>query len=109
MLQQALVALLVNAAEAMPDAGSVEVRSSTDEEQVRIEVADTGVGISAETLPTIFEPFFSTKGEEKGAGLGLAVVYGIVRSHGGTIEVDSTLGAGSVFRISLPRRGPATA
>ncbi|MCR4411391.1 MAG: ATP-binding protein [Thermoguttaceae bacterium] len=109
-LQQALVALLVNAVEAMngPDADYAElsVRLSGDADEVRIEIGDTGVGIPPDVLPHIFEPFFSTKEKENGVGLGLAVVYGIVRRHGGQIDVESEAGRGSVFRLRLPRKPP---
>jgi two-component system NtrC family sensor kinase len=75
----------------------------TDDEVV-VEVGDTGVGISPEVLPHIFEPFFSTKTEESGVGLGLAVAYGIVERHGGTIEVESEPRHGTTFQLRLPRR-----
>ncbi|HEX6851362.1 MAG TPA: ATP-binding protein [Candidatus Polarisedimenticolaceae bacterium] len=107
-IEQALVALIVNAVEAMsgPGAagGELGVRVDDDPEEVRVAVADTGVGIHPEVLPHIFEPFFSTKNKESGVGLGLAVVYGIVQGHGGTIDVESNPGRGSVFRLRLPRK-----
>lgn len=107
-LQQAMVALLVNADEAMKDLDSGEkeltVRMHGTADEVRIDVADTGVGIPEEVLPQIFEPFFSTKEAENRVGLGLAVVYGIIRRHGGQIDVESTVGRGTVFHLQLPRR-----
>ena len=110
-LQQALVALLVNAVEAMAGPGQEEgeltVRLSGDAEEVRIDVGDTGVGIPPEVLPQIFEPFFSTKEKESGVGLGLAVVYGIVHRHGGTITAESEPGRGTIFHLRLPRRPQA--
>ena len=106
-VQQALLALLMNAVEAMPGAegrGDVlVVRVAGDPDSVLIEVADTGVGIPDEALPHIFEPFFSTKGAESGVGLGLAVVYGIVHRHGGSIAVSTEVGRGTTFRMTLPR------
>ena len=106
-LEQALVALLVNAVEAMSvpgmSEGELTVALDGDAEQVRIHIGDTGVGIHPEVLPQIFEPFFSTKHEESGVGLGLAVVYGIVRRHGGTIDVESEVGRGTTFHLILPR------
>jgi two-component system NtrC family sensor kinase len=110
-LQQALVALLVNAVEAMEGpSGDKEltVRARGDTDEVFIDISDTGVGISPEVLPSIFEPFFSTKGAENGVGLGLAVVYGIVNRHGGTIEVESEVGSGTVFHLRLPRKPDVT-
>jgi two-component system NtrC family sensor kinase len=107
-LQQALVALLVNAVEAMSGLkegeGELTVRLSGSDDEVRIDIGDTGVGIPTEVLPKIFEPFFSTKEAEKGVGLGLSVVYGIVRRHGGQIEVESKVGRGTVFHLRLPRQ-----
>jgi len=109
-LQQALVALLVNAVEAMTGLeggeGELTVRLRGDADEVQIDVGDTGVGIPPDVLPQIFEPFFSTKEKEKGVGLGLAVVYGIVRRHGGQIEVEPHLGRGTVFHLRLPRHAP---
>jgi signal transduction histidine kinase len=107
-LEQALVALFVNAVEAMSgpghEEGELTVRAEGEAEVVRVHVSDTGVGIHPDVLPHIFEPFFSTKHEESGVGLGLAVVYGIVQRHGGSIEVDSEPGRGTTFHLTLPRR-----
>jgi signal transduction histidine kinase len=72
-------------------------------------VEDTGTGIPPDVLPHIFEPFFSTKQAVNGVGLGLSVVYGIVQGHGGRIDVDSTPGRGTTFRVWLPRQAPAVA
>jgi two-component system NtrC family sensor kinase len=103
-LQQALVALFVNAVEAMGPGGALTVSARPAPEGVEISVADTGAGIPPEALPRIFEPFYSTKEQGNGVGLGLAVVYGIVERHRGRIEVDSEVGKGTVFRLFLPRR-----
>jgi two-component system NtrC family sensor kinase len=107
-LEQALVALFVNAVEAMSGpgekGGDLTVRMRGTDDEVVVEVGDTGVGISPEVLPHIFEPFFSTKTEESGVGLGLAVAYGIVERHGGTIEVESEPRHGTTFQLRLPRR-----
>ena len=102
-LEQALVALLVNAVEAMPKGGTLSVRLSTTSEDVAIEVSDSGTGIAPDVLPQIFEPFFTTKHNESGAGLGLAVVYGIIHRHDGDIAVQSTVNIGTTFHIRLPR------
>ena len=72
------------------------------DEKVVIEVSDTGVGIPPENLAKIFEPFFTTKEIGRGTGLGLAVCYGILTEHGGTLDVQSTLGTGTTFTITLP-------
>jgi two-component system, NtrC family, sensor kinase len=103
-IQQAFLAVLMNALEAMPEGGTLTVRTKRDtgESGVVIEIADTGVGIPAELRPKVFEPFFSTKSEGKGTGLGLAVTYGIVRRHHGRIDFESLPGQGTVFRIVLP-------
>jgi two-component system NtrC family sensor kinase len=105
-LQQALVALFVNAVEAMPDGGKLSVTLSGDPKGVEIRVTDSGVGIAPEALAQVFEPFFSTKLNESGVGLGLAVVYGIVHRHGGSIDIDSTPGMGTAVRVRLPRDPP---
>jgi two-component system NtrC family sensor kinase len=104
---QGLVALFINAVEAMGTGGLLTVRTDADDsapDQVRLRVTDTGVGIPPEVQPHIFEPFFSTKDESKGVGLGLAVVYGIVQRHHGRIDVDSRPGHGTTFTITLPRQ-----
>jgi two-component system NtrC family sensor kinase len=103
-IEQALVALMVNAIEAMPAGGRLSVRALDRGESVDIEIEDTGSGIAPEVLPHIFEPFFSTKDKAEGVGLGLSVAYGIVQRHGGDIEVDSRVGRGTRFTITLPRR-----
>jgi two-component system NtrC family sensor kinase len=108
-LQQALVALFVNAVEAMPQGGTLrlEVRP-VGEHLLEIDVSDTGVGIPPEALPHVFEPFFTSKESATGVGLGLAVVYGIVERHCGTIEVSSEVGRGTCFKLLIPRRPAPT-
>ncbi|MBI3111848.1 MAG: HAMP domain-containing protein [Ignavibacteriales bacterium] len=103
-IQQALVALFVNGVEAMPGGGTltVEVPQPDETGMIRIHVMDTGVGIPDSDLPTIFDPFFSTKREGVGVGLGLSVVYGIVERHGGTIAVHSEVSKGTTFTLSFP-------
>lgn len=109
-IQQALVALLVNAAEAMPSGGELRISvAPLDDDRIVVSVHDDGIGIPDDVLPQIFEPFFSTKGDEKGVGLGLAAVYGIVRRHDATIDVESEVSKGTTFRLTLKRRPEAKA
>ncbi|MFP5354407.1 MAG: two-component system sensor histidine kinase NtrB [Gemmatimonadota bacterium] len=108
-LIQVMMALMINAADAMPDEGTITIRTRrgiSKHEEVIAEVIDEGQGIARADLPRIFEPFFTTKAPGRGTGLGLSICYGIITEHGGRIEVDSAVGAGSTFRILLP--GAAT-
>jgi two-component system, sporulation sensor kinase E len=99
-LKQALLNLAKNALAAMPDGGSLGLSVEGDEQEVKITVADTGVGIPEEDLPKIFEPYFTTK--DAGTGLGLTITFKIVKEHQGEITVSSRVGEGSSFTISLP-------
>jgi PAS domain S-box-containing protein len=105
-LQQVFVNFISNAAEAMEadNTGTLTIttRHHLSENQISIVIEDTGMGIPPENLPKLFEPFFTTKKEGKGVGLGLSVVYGIVQDHGGTIEVTSTPGEGTRFKLVFP-------
>ncbi|HEX8097136.1 MAG TPA: ATP-binding protein [Pyrinomonadaceae bacterium] len=101
-LQQAVIALATNAIDAMPDGGTLTLRARNEDSHVLIEVVDTGAGIAPENLTKIFDPFFTTKEVGRGTGLGLAVCYGIVSEHGGRLDVQSAVGAGTTFTISLP-------
>lgn len=102
-INQVFLNVILNAVQACAPGGRVEVRSRTErEDAVVVEVEDNGCGIRPEHLPHIFEPFFTTKPVGEGTGLGLSVSYGILRDHGGAIDVESTVGKGSVFRIRLP-------
>jgi two-component system, NtrC family, sensor kinase len=108
-LQQVFLNLFLNARDAMPDGGILAIRTSTANKAVRIEIADTGMGIASENLARIYDPFFTTKAPKKGTGLGLSVTYGIVREHGGTIEVESQPGQGTKFIIDVPLGKPEPA
>jgi two-component system NtrC family sensor kinase len=101
-LQQVLLVLLVNAADAMPGGGRVEVVVESTETSVLIRIKDNGMGIPADVLPKIFEPFFSTKEDQNRTGLGLAIAQSIVEQHQGKITVSSTERQGTEFVITLP-------
>ena len=121
-LEQVIVNLAVNARDAMPDGGKLMVRTTNaaaaelprdvyagmpSADYVLVEVSDTGTGIPPDVLVRIFEPFFTTKEVGKGTGLGLSTVYGIIKQTGGFIYPESEPGAGTTFRIFLPRHFPA--
>jgi signal transduction histidine kinase/HAMP domain-containing protein len=101
-IEQIVVNLILNAVQAVPGGGVIEVRTDVEGGWYRIEVADNGCGISKENLSRVFDPFFTTKGVGKGTGLGLSVSRGIIECHKGRIEVDSQAGAGSTFKVYLP-------
>ena len=102
-IKQACVAMLVNASEAVQDNGEIVIRSkNTDEDTVTFEITDNGLGIAEEDIPHIFEPFFSTKQDVSGIGLGLAIVHGIIQNHKGKIQVRSELGFGTTLSVTLP-------
>jgi two-component system, NtrC family, sensor kinase len=101
-LQQAIIALATNALDAMPERGVLTISARNQTDAVVVDVIDTGVGIPTENLPKIFEPFFTTKEVGRGTGLGLAVCYGILTEHGGTLDVQSSVGYGTTFTITLP-------
>jgi signal transduction histidine kinase len=102
-LQQVSINLITNALQAMPEGGKLTLRTSADDNQIKIEVQDTGQGISKENMHKLFTPFFTTKEKGKGVGLGLAVAYGIIQRHKGRLEVQSKEGEGTTFTIYLPR------
>ena len=101
-LQQVFLNLFLNARDAMPSGGMLEVRTTAHNGSVEIEVADTGAGIPREHIHRIFDPFFTTKASGRGTGLGLSVSYGIIKEHAGKIDVRSTPGKGTSFHVEFP-------
>ena len=102
LLQQVLINLFLNAIRVMPDGGVLQVVVETSSKEVVIVISDTGWGIPKESIPRIFDPFYTTSPVGKGTGLGLSLSYSIVEQHGGDIEVESTIGRGSAFTVRLP-------
>src|SRR5207244_239257 len=102
-VREALVNLIFNAVDAMPDGGTLKLRTEVapNAQGVRVEVADTGVGMDEETRRRCLEPFFTTKGE-RGTGLGLAMAYGMTQRHGADIEIESAVGRGTTVRLRFP-------
>ncbi|KPL17838.1 MAG: hypothetical protein AMJ92_10765 [candidate division Zixibacteria bacterium SM23_81] len=109
-IQQCFLAVLDNAVEAMPEGGTLTIQTTADQDRrkIKVEIHDTGSGISDADLPHIFEPFYTTKKEGKGVGLGLSVCYGIIERHNGEIAVKTRVGQGSNFIIELPLRQGAS-
>jgi signal transduction histidine kinase len=98
-INQVIINLVVNAIHAMPDGGRLTIRTAGRNDAVTLEVEDTGIGIEADAMDKVFLPFFTTKDVDQGTGLGLSVVYGIVKEHGGTIALSSEAGKGTRFTI----------
>jgi two-component system NtrC family sensor kinase len=105
-IQQALMSLLMNSIEAMPNGGKITINLTMDKNNVILRIMDEGTGISNKDLPHIFEPFYSTKEAANGTGLGLAVTYGIITNHKGKIEVEDTSNQGTTFKVVLPKNEP---
>src|SRR5262249_31398450 len=108
-IEQVLLALIMNAIEAMARGGNLWLRTRTYEQQVEIQVRDDGAGIPEDVLPQIFEPFLTTKESGHGVGLGLAISRGIIERHHGQIAVQSEFGRGTTFIITLPQQAAAAA
>lgn len=108
LIQQSVLALIMNSIEAMPEGGRLSISLSNENGFARIRIADTGIGISEADQRHIFEPFFTTKEEGHGTGLGLSVAYGIIQNHDGRISVESAPGKGAAFTISIPVNGPSS-
>jgi signal transduction histidine kinase len=103
-VNQVFMNVLTNAAQAIPDAGVIRIRTWREGDSVKVAIADTGVGIPRENLSKIFDPGFTTKGVGLGTGIGLSICYKIIGDHGGTIEVDSS-NSGTTFTIAVPING----
>ena len=101
-IQQVFLNLVLNARDAMPEGGSLDISIQQSNGHVEMRFADTGHGIDPGVRDKLFDPFFSTKGPTKGTGLGLSICYSIIKDHGGTIEVDSEQGKGTRFIIRIP-------
>jgi len=101
-IQQVVLNLLINAADAVGECGTIRVRTRREGDRVRLSVRDDGEGIPEESLDRIFDPFFTTKDVGEGSGLGLSISYEIVARHGGEIVVESKLGKGTTFSVILP-------
>ena len=108
-LNQVFMNLLINASHAIEAHGTITIRTGLSESHAWVEIQDTGKGIKPEHLERIFEPFFTTKPVGKGTGLGLSLAYGIIQKHHGKITVQSELGQGSTFRVTLPLKQPDAA
>jgi two-component system NtrC family sensor kinase len=101
-LRQVFLNLISNARDAMPEGGTLTVKTSPNKDNIHIEFTDTGIGIDQEIIEKIFDSFFTTKDSIKGVGLGLSVCYGFIKEHGGHIQVSSRIGEGTTFTITLP-------
>lgn len=108
-LNQVFMNMLLNAAQAIQGRGTISIRTGVEGDDAWVEIADTGNGIKPEHLSRIFDPFFTTKAVGEGTGLGLSVSYGIVKEHGGRIDVQSEVGRGTVFRVWIPIVQPGSA
>jgi signal transduction histidine kinase len=102
LLQQAFLNLFLNAIKAMPDGGVLTTALDSGADEVWVRISDTGHGISPQDLDKIFDPFYTTAPVGQGSGLGLSISYSIIKQHLGTIEVDSSVGAGATFTVRLP-------
>lgn len=105
-LKQVILNMVRNAEDAMPQGGELTIRTARQGQMVEASMTDTGCGIAKEHLGRLLDPFFTTKAKERGLGLGLSVSYGIIKGANGNIVVESEVGKGSTFRVSLPAAGP---
>jgi signal transduction histidine kinase len=102
LLEHTFLNLFLNALRAMPDGGNLVVSVDGSSNPIRVRVTDTGCGIASSDIENIFDPFYTRAPVGKGTGLGLSICYSVIRQHGGTIEVESAVGKGSVFTVMLP-------
>lgn len=105
-IQQTVVNIIMNAAQAMPEGGRIQIKTGMNDQHVFIAIRDTGVGIKEEDLERIFEPFFTTKEKEQGTGLGLSLCKRLIEANAGKIEVESKIGEGTTFTIMIPINVP---
>ncbi len=103
-LNQVFMNILINAAQAIIEKGEIKILTKKEGRNVVISISDTGCGIAKENLPKIFDPFFTTKEVGKGTGLGMNIAYNIIQEHRGTIDVESRVGKGTTFTITLPAK-----
>lgn len=106
-INQVIMNLLLNASQAIEESGIITIKTQPLNDGVQLEISDNGAGISHEIIDKIFDPFFTTKEIGKGTGLGLNIVYNVIKKHGGKIDVDSQVGVGTTFTIQLPANPPA--
>lgn len=104
-IQQVIFNLICNAMDAMPNGGTLTLSTKSEGGKVEFTIQDTGIGIPMDQLPRVFEPFYTTKPPGKGTGLGLSVCYGLVQKAQGKIEIESSLGVGTIVRVTLPCKG----
>jgi len=104
-LRQVFLNMISNARDAMPDGGTLTIKTVQEGDTIHIEIADTGIGIMEENINRIFDAFFTTKDSVKDVGLGLSVCYGFIKEHGGDIRASSRWGTGTTFTIILPAYG----
>lgn len=105
LLNQAFLNLIMNAVYAVQEKGEITIETYFEDSNIIIKISDTGCGIPKDVIPKIFDPFFTTKPVGQGTGLGLSIVYSVVTKHNGKIHIESEIGKGSIFTISLPERG----
>jgi PAS domain S-box-containing protein len=101
-LNQVFMNLILNACQAIPDRGDIWIKTRVEDEALTVSIRDSGVGIPQDQFSRIFDPFFTTKETGKGTGLGLSIAFGVVKEHGGSIDVESQVGEGSTFTVKLP-------